>query len=200
MAIDTVNSASTTGIRTLEQTRKVDNELGKDSFLQILAAQMANQDPLSPTSDTEFIAQMAQFSALEQMQNMNSAMQTQMAYSYLGKEITSNYAVDGEGNLYQQDVYGQVVAMVKLNGTDYLQVQDYTTGNLFLVPPDQVTSTMNNTTLEQRLSSLVTLLGQVVTNTTPAEDTPAEDETDQVESAASAGQADGQTTGEATEA
>ncbi len=128
---------------------------------------MANQDPLSPTSDTEFIAQMAQFSALEQMQNMNSAMQTQMAYSYLGKEITSDYAVDGDGNLYKQDIYGQVVSVVNLSGTDYLQVQDYTTGSLYLVPPDQVTSTMNNNNIERYLANLTALMGQVVTNTTP---------------------------------
>ena len=174
MAIDTVSSTSTTEIRTLEQTRTVDNELGKDAFLQILVAQMANQDPLSPSSDTEFIAQMAQFSALEQMQNMNSAMQTQMTYSYLGKEVTSDYAIDGDGNLYQQDVYGQVVSVVKLSGTDYLQVLDYTTNSLVLVPPDQVTSAMNDSSTEQYLANLMALLGQVVTNTTPQEDAAAD--------------------------
>lgn len=167
MSVDTISSTTTSTIRTLTtESRTVDNELGKDAFLQILVAQMANQDPLSPTSDTEFVAQMAQFSALEQMQNMNSAMQTQMAYSYLGKEITSDYAVDGDGNLYQQGIYGQVVSVVNLSGTDYLQVQDYTTGGLFLVPPDQVTSTMASSTIEQYLANLTVLMGQVVTNTT----------------------------------
>lgn len=45
--------------------------LGKDQFLQLLVAQMSNQDPLDPTDSRESIAQLAQFSALEQMQQLN---------------------------------------------------------------------------------------------------------------------------------
>jgi len=48
--------------------------MGKDSFLQLLVAQLKNQDPLEPLDNTEFVAQLAQFSSLEQMQNMNDAM------------------------------------------------------------------------------------------------------------------------------
>lgn len=170
MATDSVSSASSgSGIRMLETTRTVSNELGKDSFLQILTAQMANQDPLSPTSDTEFIAQMAQFSALEQMQNMNSAMQSQMTYSYLNKDIMAKYAMDGDGNLYRQDVYGQVVAIVKHGGKDYLQVVNYNDGNTYLVPPDQVTATAGDS-MEQLLAKLTDLMERLVSNTTPKTD------------------------------
>jgi flagellar basal-body rod modification protein FlgD len=45
--------------------------LGKDDFLRLLMAQMSNQDPLSPTDDTAFIAQLAQFSSVEQLQSAN---------------------------------------------------------------------------------------------------------------------------------
>jgi flagellar basal-body rod modification protein FlgD len=48
--------------------------LGKDSFLKILTAQLQNQDPMNPSDNTEYVAQMAQFTALEQMQNLNAAM------------------------------------------------------------------------------------------------------------------------------
>lgn len=79
-------------------TTSSDNStLGKDAFLQILIAQLQNQDPTSPMDDKEFIAQMAQFSSLEQMQNMTKVMEdllqsqqeTQlMSYtSFIGKEV-----------------------------------------------------------------------------------------------------------------
>ncbi|MGE7020368.1 flagellar hook assembly protein FlgD [Solibacillus cecembensis] len=79
-------------------TDKASNgDLGKDAFLKILITQLQNQDPTSPMDDKEFIAQMAQFSSLEQMQNMTKAMenllvsqnQTQlMSYSsFIGKEV-----------------------------------------------------------------------------------------------------------------
>lgn len=46
-------------------------DLDKDAFLRLLTTQLANQDPLNPMEDREFIAQLAQFSGLEQMQNLN---------------------------------------------------------------------------------------------------------------------------------
>jgi flagellar basal-body rod modification protein FlgD len=46
-------------------------ELGRDAFLQLLVQQMRNQDPMAPTDNQAFIAQLAQFSSLEQMQKVN---------------------------------------------------------------------------------------------------------------------------------
>ena len=71
-------------------------ELGKDAFLQLLVTQLRYQDPLNPQDNSAFIAQMAQFSALEQMQNLNDTMkqllelQTSMksiAPAYLGLQV-----------------------------------------------------------------------------------------------------------------
>ena len=52
------------------------NDLDKDAFLKLLTTQLANQDPLSPMEDREFIAQLAQFSSLEQMTAMNQTLET----------------------------------------------------------------------------------------------------------------------------
>lgn len=74
---------------------KVGSDMDKDAFLKLLVTQLKNQDPMKPMQDTEFIGQMAQFSSLEQMQNMNKLMadqnnfaQLSQASSLIGKEVT----------------------------------------------------------------------------------------------------------------
>lgn len=61
---------------TNSKTKKADSNLDKDAFLKLLVTQLKNQDPLSPMEDKEFIAQMAQFSALEQMENLNETVKS----------------------------------------------------------------------------------------------------------------------------
>ena len=74
-------------------TTATNNELGKDAFLKLLIAELSNQDPLNPVEDREFISQMATFSSLEQMQNMNKTLESMSeankfsAVSYIGKAI-----------------------------------------------------------------------------------------------------------------
>lgn len=57
------------------ENRKNGDALGKDDFLKLLLTQLQNQDPSNPMDNTEFIAQMATFSSLEQMMNMGAQME-----------------------------------------------------------------------------------------------------------------------------
>lgn len=63
------------------------NGLGKEAFLQLLCAQMENQDPLDPQSNTEWVSQLATYSSLEQMQNMNATIANSQAFSLMGQEV-----------------------------------------------------------------------------------------------------------------
>lgn len=89
--------------------RTASQELGKDDFLKLLLAQLANQDPTSPMENTQFIAQMAQFSSLEQMTNMSTE------FTKLANLINSSEAVNVIGKTVDIDVSGNLVSGV-VNG------------------------------------------------------------------------------------
>ena len=99
--------------------RAVGGNLGKDEFLQLLVCQMKNQDPLEPEKDTQFIAQLAQFSALEQMQNLNETATNSQAFGLVGKAVVIN-AKSTNGNI--TEVQGVVDYITMKNGSAQLSV------------------------------------------------------------------------------
>ncbi len=64
--------------------------LGKDDFLRLLVAQLRNQDPLNPVKGEDFAAQLAQFSSLEQLQNMNANLQNNLEMDLLLNQALNN--------------------------------------------------------------------------------------------------------------
>lgn len=102
---------------TVERTAKDQSQLGKDDFMKLLVTQLRYQDPMKPMEDKEFIAQMAQFSALEQMQNMNASILTAQATNMIGKKVTW---LDDDG----QTLSGLVKAVNIIGGTAKLAVGD----------------------------------------------------------------------------
>ena len=60
--------------KTVNTTKPRTDGLGRDAFLQLLVTQMSHQNPLQPQEDGAFIAQLAQFSSLEQLTNMNTTL------------------------------------------------------------------------------------------------------------------------------
>lgn len=87
--------ASYAATNTAAATSEAKKSLGAEDFLKLLTVQLSNQDPLEPMKDTDFIAQMANFSSLEQMRELSSnfssfgeEQQRIAAQAYLGKEVT----------------------------------------------------------------------------------------------------------------
>lgn len=104
MAINTIsgleNIAGQTGATGTQSQASGMKSVGKDEFMKLLLAQLKNQDPLKPMDGTDFAAQLAQFSSLEQLKNLNTTLETQsvnqMTLGYaqsvnmIGKEAVSN--------------------------------------------------------------------------------------------------------------
>ncbi|ACM61241.1 flagellar basal-body rod modification protein FlgD [Caldicellulosiruptor bescii] len=99
------------------------NVLGKQEFLNLLVTQLRYQDPLKPMEDKEFVAQLAQFSALEQMQNLNESFEFLKAQSMIGRYVVATNPADTsktiEGRIDSIRVDGSKVYL-KVNGTEVL--------------------------------------------------------------------------------
>ncbi|MCU0538637.1 MAG: hypothetical protein MUF46_01950, partial [Desulfobacterales bacterium] len=106
MAIEAVSQAMAGGI---PAATAVSQSMGKDAFLKLLITQLQHQDPLNPADSTEFTAQLAQFSSLEQLSNINTNLDTLKLYQaslnnaqavgFIGKEILANgNAIEKSGN------------------------------------------------------------------------------------------------------
>lgn len=74
--VDGIGSSSALDKYQLKQDGTQNKELGKDQFLNLLVAQLNNQNPLEPQGNGEFIAQLAQFSTVEGVEKLNSSMET----------------------------------------------------------------------------------------------------------------------------
>ena len=97
------------------------NGMGQDQFLQLLVAQMQYQDPLEPTSNTEWVSQMATFSMVESLNNMQDSMSQQSANALVGKYVLLKVA-NGTGDV--DYVKGKVDYITVQNGKTMLSVND----------------------------------------------------------------------------
>jgi len=117
MDISKVNSSSTNG------TGFRRDVLDKNAFLRILTTQLSNQDPANAKDNSEYVAQMAQFSSLEQTQNINVTLE---------KLLTSQKLTEGTGYIgksvqidWQEEIITETVTGVKVhNGSVFLVTEN----------------------------------------------------------------------------
>ena len=100
---------------------KAGGALDKDAFLQLLVAQMKYQDPMEPTSNTEYISQLATFSELEEMQNVSASMDMSRANALVGQYVFMNVTDSSGKTTYPE---GQVDYVVYQGGKIYLSVNE----------------------------------------------------------------------------
>ncbi|MCM1193312.1 MAG: flagellar hook capping protein [Butyrivibrio sp.] len=103
------------------KSKTSNNGMDKDAFLQLLVAQMQYQDPLEPTSNTEYISQYAQFSQVEQMQNMAASTDLARASSLVGEQVYIK-TTNSQGST--DYIYGKVDYVVYENGKAYLSIDE----------------------------------------------------------------------------
>ena len=139
IALSPPTSAAQTGASAAQstpQSRAVSKQLNQDDFLKLLVAQLANQDPLAPQADTAFVAQMAQFTALEQTKSMTAdiaQMRAQQkllqAMSLLDREVVvqSGKAGVASGIVKGFEMEGQdpklIIGTVKYDLDDILSIR-----------------------------------------------------------------------------
>lgn len=113
-------------------TTDTTNSLGQLDFLKLMTEQMKNQDFMNPTDNTEYIAQLAQFNTLQQMQQLAYYSNATFATSLVGKTVTMA-SINKDGIM---EKVTDVVTAVKMNGTDFEIVvggKSFSTKNLMEV-------------------------------------------------------------------
>jgi flagellar basal-body rod modification protein FlgD len=148
--IEAINQATTASSGKNTAKSKDDAVMGKQDFLTLLVAQLQNQDPLSPDDPTEFTAQLAQFSSLEQLFTLNESMNnlvtsnansdrlstlstigkdvsyTGSSFKFTGDPVELGYKLDGQAS--------EVTLALQLNGTTVktLQGKELSAGSHYL--------------------------------------------------------------------
>ena len=129
-------------------SRNVSGSLGKNDFLKLLAAQLRYQDPLQPTTDTDFAAQLASFSSLEQMMNMNetlNVMAGQQAFTLVGKYVSA--LVEMEDPLTNDLVLKNIEGLIDTVFTENGVTMAFIAGHNFPVPISSIVAIFDGNSL-----------------------------------------------------
>jgi len=150
----------------MERGRNVGGNMGKNDFLLLLSAQLRHQDPLNPSNDSEFAAQLAQFTSLEQMQNMNvslESMANMQSYSLVGKFVIAEQVVGGQ----RIEISGEVDSIFVRDGVTFAQIGENTVP---LSAIREVFNTANLLTSDRLLQTSSALIGREILASVDGED------------------------------
>ncbi|MCP4343728.1 MAG: flagellar hook assembly protein FlgD [Desulfobulbaceae bacterium] len=155
--IDSINQATTAATGASSSSITNDAVMGKEDFLMLLVAQLQNQDPLSPDDPTEFTAQLAQFSSLEQLFSLNEGMENMVnsnansdrfatlntigkdvayngsSFTFTGTPVEIGYQLDGQASEVTLSFQHKGVTMATING------EELTDGSHFITWHGQLT-------------------------------------------------------------
>lgn len=108
---------SITSMTSTQISKEDSNELGKQEFMQLLVEQLKYQDPLSPMDNQDYIAQLAQFSIVEGIDNLSASSYKSMAFSLMGKSVIAEATYNESGML--ENITGTVDKII-YSGSDVL--------------------------------------------------------------------------------
>lgn len=109
-----------------QEVKKNNNELGQAAFLELMITQMNNQNPLSPQDNSEFVAQLAQFSSVEGLERLNKSFNSFMSNNALQASSLVGRSVVVEGDTSVLQTGGIVAGSVNLNfATNDLKMNIY---------------------------------------------------------------------------
>ncbi|MCL2391145.1 MAG: hypothetical protein FWC66_00885 [Oscillospiraceae bacterium] len=129
--------------------------MGRHDFLMLLSAQLRHQDPLNPQSDADFAAQLAQFSALEQMMNMSQSLTSMQAFSLVGQYVIAESLIDGR----KMEIAGIVDSIFTMDGRKFAQIGAHH------VPVSDITEVFDGSifpTPEQLIQTSNNLIGRII--------------------------------------
>lgn len=126
-------------------TKSNNSSLDKEAFLKLLVAQMQYQDPLEPTSNTEYMSQLAQFSTVEELQNLATSFTQGQSMGLVGQYVILNVP-DATGKINQ--VSGLVDYVTLMDGKVYLHINDD------YYPADYLDSVVSIDYLEHLINSM----------------------------------------------
>lgn len=142
-------------------------DMDKNSFLKILSAELSNQDPDNAKDSTQYISQMAQFTSMEQMANLNTTMSSFAANSLVGKGVTMK-DLNSSGEQYTGVVKavttknGETTISVAVSENGQTQYKDFSMSNIDTVldVPDSTIAPISNINGNMSFLSAASLIGK----------------------------------------